>query len=103
VQRVRIDPYEPQWYPFPHFTYYYQHTRIELLKIHIVEKSRKFGEQWHYNAIAVFDKFIATIECPYEKDWIILWNDYRAPAYFDTFFVSNCLQGMSRIYAVTEP
>ena len=104
VQRVEIDQYEAEWYPCPPFTYYYQHARIELLNIDIAKKSSKFGEQWHYNAIAVFDKFIATIECPYQKDWTILRNDYLAPAtYVDAFSITNSLEGMSRIYAVTEP
>jgi hypothetical protein len=104
MQRVGIDQYEAEWYPCPPFTYYYQHARIELLKIHIAKKPSKFCKEWHYNAIAVFDKFIATIECPYQKDWTILRNDYLAPAtYVDAFSIGNSPECMTRIYAVTEP
>lgn len=37
VQRVGIEHEEAQWHPCPPFTYYYQHARIELLKIQITK------------------------------------------------------------------
>ena len=64
---------------------------------------RKVNNKWYYNAIAVFDKFIAIIEQPRDRDWIILLNDYLAPAtYVDAFAISR-LYSMDSIYAVTQP
>ena len=53
--------------------------------------------------MAVFGKFIATIDFPCDRDWIILRNDYLTPAmYVDA--IAKCLisGSIDRIDAVIE-
>ena len=61
------------------------------------------GEEWHFSAIAVFDKVIAVIHKPHDTDWIILRNDYLAPATYVDAIATNLYGEDERIYAVTAP
>ena len=103
VQHVGIHPYRLQWYPCTPFTYSYQRASIELLKIQITMKSHKWGDKWHYDTIAVFDKFIAIIQQPHDRDWIILRNGYLAPAKYVDAIATDMGGTMERIYTVTKP
>lgn len=103
VQRVDICPAEDQWNPCPPCTYIYKHARIELLKILITKKPYRSGKEGEYSVMAVFDKFIAIISVPFDRDWIILRNDYLAPAKYVDALAVGFLYPMERIYAVTEP
>ena len=60
-------------------------------------------EESHFNAIAVFDKVIAVIHKPHDTDWIILRNDYLAPATYVDAIATNLYGEDERIYAVTAP
>ena len=89
VERVDINPIVDYWERGIPLTYEYKRARIQLPKIEItsrpIMRGRDGKEEWHYSAIAVFDKLIAIIKHPRDIDWIILRHDYLAPAkYVDT-------------------
>jgi hypothetical protein len=58
-------------YPYiscPPLTYEYDQGRFDLLKIEITSKPFMRDQEWHYSAIAMFDKFIAIIHRPRDID-----------------------------------
>ena len=54
--------------------------------------------------MVVFDKFIATIDFPCDRDRIILRNDYLTLATYVNSIAKCLISGsIDRIYTVTEP
>ena len=103
IQRVGITPKHDEWPPAPPFCYKYKQAMLELLKIQIPARPYLIEGVWHYDAIAVFDKLIAFIHWPRDKDWIILHNHCLWPArYVDAVTTSDWRRLPRRIYAVTE-
>ena len=87
----------------PPLGYEYQYGRFNLVKIQITSKPFIRDQVWHYNAIAVFEKFIAIIHGPRDTDWIILRNDYLAPTRYVDAIAIAMGEYEERIFAVTEP
>lgn len=84
--------------PAAPFIYRYNMARMQLLKIQIVEPPYRFGNTWHFNLIAVFDKVVAMLRGGRDISWTILRNDFLAPSRYVDAIMHN-----ARIYAVTAP
>ena len=81
-----------------------QQARSGALKVLLPQRPRQEYGKWHYDAIVVFDKVIAFISWPNDKEWIILRDEYLRPEkYVDAVFTSGWSDSPHRIYAVTEP
>jgi hypothetical protein len=52
--------------PGPTFTFSYKQCELQLLKIHITKPlyMEQGSEQWHYEAIVIFDKLITYVDMP---------------------------------------
>jgi hypothetical protein len=64
------------------------------------------SDQWHYEAIMMFDKLIAYVDRPQDNDWVILKNYHLAPRrYVDAcaFRRFSDQTELYRVYTVTEP
>jgi hypothetical protein len=86
----------------------YKQCELQLLKIQITKTSykEKYKDQWHYEAIVIFDKLIAYVDSPQDNDWVILKNYHLAPR----MYVDACAihrfgdrTDLFRVYTVTEP
>ena len=88
------------------FRFKYKLARTELLKIQISTAPYLADDVWRYEAIAVFDKLIAFVQKPRDREWIILRNNSLAPRrYVDAVAIPNTdfWGHLLRIYVVTEP
>jgi hypothetical protein len=86
----------------------YKQCELQLLKIQITKTpyKEKCSDQWHYEAIVIFDKLIAYVDSPQDNDWVILKNYHLAPRrYVDACAIRRFgdRRELYRMYAVTEP
>jgi hypothetical protein len=92
----------------PTCAFSYKQCELQLLKIQITKTPymEQGSDQWHYEAIVIFEKLIAYVDRPQDNDWVILKNYYLAPRRY----VNACAfrrfgdrTELYRVYAVTEP
>jgi hypothetical protein len=86
----------------------YKQCELQLLKIQITKTPymERGSDQWHYEAIMIFDKLIAYVEKPQDNDWVILKNYHLAPRrYVDACAIRRFGDRgeLYHVYAVTEP
>jgi hypothetical protein len=86
----------------------YKQCELQLLKIQITKTpyKEKYSDQWHYEAIVIFDKLITYVDSHQDNDWVILKNYHLAPRrYVDACAIHRFgdRTDLFRVYAVTEP
>jgi hypothetical protein len=89
-------------------TFSYKQCELQLLKIQITKTPymEKCSDQWHYEAIMMFDKLIAYVDRPQDNDWVILKNYHLAPRrYVDACAIHRFgdRRELYHVYAVTKP
>jgi hypothetical protein len=62
-------------------TFSYKQCELQLMKIQITKTpyKEKCSDQWHYEAVMIFDKLITYVDSPQDNDWVILKNYHLAP------------------------